>query len=158
MIRVIVLAFLVVAMFLPTAQAEDFECIVGISGTYNIFSQGSEELLPLFRWEESGVMMSKSENKFLDNASVHWEGVNRGFGKKRAGYAFGKIVDPDGDIIIMRSAYTGPGYEAEFLQGTGKYKGIAGSYKGQRMATVKPVMPGTYQNRKNIKGTFELPK
>ncbi len=157
MIRVIVLAFLVVVMFLPTAQAEDFECIVGISGTYSTF-HGSEELIPLLSWKESGVMMSKSENKFLDNASVHWEGINRGTGKKRVGYAFGKIVDPDGDIIIVRTAYTGPGYEAEFLQGTGKYKGITGSYKAQREAAVKPVMPGTYQNRKKIKGTFELPK
>ena len=103
-------------------------------------------------------MMSKSENNFLDYASIHWEGINRGIGKERAGYAFGKIVDPEGDIIIVRSVYTGPGYEAEFLQGTGKYKGITGSYKAQRVAAVKPVMPGTYQNCKNIKGTFELPK
>ena len=157
MIRVIVLAFLVVVMFLPTAQAEDFECIVGVSGTYSTF-HGSEELMPLLRYEESGVMMSKSENKFLNNATLHYEGIQQGLGKKRDGYAFGKIVDPDGDIIIVRSVYTGPGHEAEFLQGTGKYKGIKGSYKAQRVAAGKPAMPGTYQNCKNIKGTFELPK
>ena len=157
MIKFVILAFLAMVMFLPVAQAEEFECIVGVSGTFITF-HGSKELMPLLRYEESGVMMSKSENKFLDNASLHWEGINRGIGKKRAGYAFGKIVDPDGDIIIVRSVYTGPGYEAEFLQGTGKYKGIAGSYKAQRVAAVKPVMPGTYQNCKNIKGTFELPK
>ena len=103
-------------------------------------------------------MMSKSENKFLDNATLHYEGVQQGIGKKREGYCFGKIVDLDGDIIIVRSVYTGPGHEAKFLQGTGKYKGIAGSYKVQRVATGKSVMPGTYQNCKKIKGTFELPK
>ena len=77
MIRVIILAFLVVVMFLPAAQAEDFECIVGVSGTYITF-HGSEELMPLLRYEESGVMMSKSENKFLDNATLHYEGVQQG--------------------------------------------------------------------------------
>lgn len=157
MIRAIILAFLVVVMFIPAAQAEEFECIVGVSGTYSTF-HGSEKLMPLLRYEESGVMMSKSENKFLNNATLHYEGIQQGMGKKRDGYAFGKIVDPDGDIIIVRSVYTGPGHEAEFLQGTGKYKGIKGSYKAQRVAAGKPAMPGTYQNCKKIKGIFELPK
>jgi hypothetical protein len=31
-----------------------------------------------------------------------------------------------------------------------------GGYKAQRVATGKSVMPGTYQNCKKIKGTFEL--
>jgi len=158
MIRAIILAFFVVVMFLPSAQAEEFECIVGVSGTYITF-HGSKELMPLLRYEESGVMMSKSENKFLDNATLHYEGIQQGIsGPQRQGYAFGKIVDMDGDIIIVRTVYTGPGHEAEFLQGTGKYKGITGSYKAQRVAAGKPAMPGTYQTCKEIKGTFELPK
>ena len=56
MIRYFILAFLAMVMFLPVAQAEEFECIVGISGTYITFHE-SEELIPLIRYEESGVMM-----------------------------------------------------------------------------------------------------
>ena len=145
-------------MFLPAAYAgEEFECILCISGTYITFHE-SKELVPLFRGEDSGVMRSKSENKFLDRATLHYEWIQRGMGEKRGGYLFGKIVDLDGDIIVVQSAYKGPGHEAKFLQGTGKYKGITGGYKSQVFARGKPVMPGTYQWCRKIKGTFELPK
>jgi hypothetical protein len=157
MIRFIGIALLCLVMFLPAAYAgEEFECLLCISGTYVTF-HGSEELMPLFRGEESGVMISKSENKFLDNATVYSPWVQRGYGKEREGYFLGKIVDLDGDIIIVGNPYKGLGHEAKFLQGTGKYKGITGSYKAQRVAEGKSVMPGTYQNCKKIEGTFELP-
>lgn len=145
-------------MFLPAAYAgEEFECVLCVSGTLITF-HGSKELMPLLRGEENGLMMSKSKNKFLDNATAHIEWAQRGVGKTREGYMFGKIVDIDGDIIVTGGSYKGPGHEAKFLQGTGKYKGITGSYKAQRVAAGKPVMPGTYQNCKKIKGTFELTK
>jgi len=145
-------------MFLPAAYAgEEFECIQCFSGTYITF-HGSKELMPLARGEDSGIMISKSENKFLDNATHYLEWMQRGFGEKREGYALGKIVDPDGDIIVVGCAYKGMGMEAKFLQGTGKYKGIKGGYKAQKLAESKSVMPGTYQYCRKIKGTFELPK
>jgi hypothetical protein len=145
-------------MFLPAAYAEEnFECTQCCSGTYTMFHE-SKELVPLLRGEDSGIMISKSENKFLDRATLHYEWIQRGGGEKREGYTLGKIVDPDGDIIVVGCAYKGPGHEAKFLQGTGKYKGITGSFKATRLATGKPVMNGTYQWCRKIKGTFELSK
>ncbi len=157
MIRFISMVFLCLVMSLSAAYAEEnFECTQCCSGTGTAF-HGSEELMPIYYWEESGIMISNSENKFLDNATHHYKGVQRGSREKREGYFYGKIMDPDGDIIIVKSSYTYPGHEAKFLEGTGKYKGITGSFKATRLATGKSVMPGTYQNCKKIKGTFELP-
>lgn len=151
-------AVLGLVMFLPAAYAgESFECIQCCSGTYTLF-HGSEELMPLVSWEETGIMMSNSENKFLDNATHHYIGAQRGSDEKREGYFYGRIVDPDGDIIIVGSPYTWPGHEAKFLEGTGKYKGITGSFMATRLATGKSVIQGTYQWCRKITGTYELPK
>ena len=55
-----------------------------------------------------------------------------GTGRKRKGYALFKIIDPEGDIIIGEDTYTGLVRGGKFLQGSGKYKGIKGSFKSQR--------------------------
>ena len=127
------------------------ESVSGFSGI------PSKELMPLVYWEENGIMMSNSESKFLDNATHHYKGVQKGSGEKRNGHFYGKIMDPDGDIIIVESSFTYPGSEAKFLEGTGKYKGITGGFKATRLATGKSIMKGTYQWCRKIKGTFELP-
>ena len=155
--RYIVAAFLALVLSFPVyAMAEDFECTQCCSGTFTLF-HGSKELMPVLYMEESGIMMSNSESKFLDNATHHYKGVQRGFGEKRTGYFYGKIMNQDGDIIIVESSYTYPGHEAKFLEATGKYKGITGGFKATRLATGKSIMKGTYQFCRKIKGTFELP-
>ena len=157
MMRFILMASLGLMIFLPAAYAaESFECTQCCCGTYTLFP-GSEPLMPVMSWEESGIMMSNSENKFLDKATHHYNGVQRGLREKRNGYFYGKIMDPDGDLIILESSFTYPGHHEKFLEGTGKYKGITGGFDAQRLATDKSVMPGTYHLCRKIKAMFEFP-
>jgi len=46
----------------------------------------------------------------------------------------------------------------KFLYGTGKWKGITGTGKFERIARGKAMEPGTFQGCVRNTGTFELPK
>jgi hypothetical protein len=69
-------------------------------------------------------------------------------------------MDPDGDISVAENlrALDGPDTTWNFLQGTGKWKGIKGEGKVRRIASGKPITPGTSQYCTRHIGTFELPK
>ncbi len=156
-------------MSLPAAYAaEEFECIRCYAGTYTTFHYG-KELLTLRGGQEKGIIMSKSDNKFLDNTTVDHEWLQVGSGRKRKGYALFKIIDPEGDIIIGEDSYTGLVRGGKFLQGSGKYKGIKGSFISQRGGDVQRLKrelekrlegfgPIIYRFCRTWKGTFELPK
>jgi hypothetical protein len=149
-------AVLGIFMFLPMAQAaEEFECTICFSGTYTYLHK-SKEVSSLMNWQRTGIVTSESRNKFLANATYHGEGVQVGRGEKKEGYEVGKFVDPNGDLIIIAAPYTGRSYDAKFLQGTGKYKGIKGSYTSKTVSKGRPAMPGTYQRCSRLKGTFEM--
>ena len=74
--------------------------------------------------------------------------------------SYSKLMDPDGDFIIMEGTMA-PG-ETEgnfkFLLGTGKWKGIKGGGKVRAITLDKPIKPGTNQECGRWTGTFELPK
>ena len=74
--------------------------------------------------------------------------------------SYSKLMDPDGDFVILETTMA-PG-ETEgnfkFLQGTGKWKGIKGSGKARAITSGKPITPGTGQGCGRWTGTFELPK
>ena len=74
--------------------------------------------------------------------------------------SYSKIMDPDGDFVIVETATTPDETESNvrFLQGTGKWKGIKGEGKLRRIAAGKPITPGTSQYCTRHIGTFELPK
>ncbi len=157
MIRFILMAFLALVMLLPTAQAEEqFESTSCFAGTFNVF-HGSKDLTPVMSWQGDGILRSHSENKFLDNATCHFEGVQRGGGESRKAESYAKCIDPDGDIVIIEWAATGKQAVGKFMEGTGKYKGIVGGYKSEPIAQGKPPMQGTFASCNEIKGTFELP-
>ena len=145
-------------IFTPaTSFGEEFEFIRCYSGTVT-FMNKNKELPMMFSWKENGIIMSKSENKFLDNATTHLEGVQMGLGKRREGYVVGHFVDPDGDMIAVYGAYKGTVHDGEFNAGSGKYKGIKGRWTSSRVAFgKKPPWPGTYQRCRLLKGTYELP-
>ena len=112
----------------------------------------------MFSYKENGIIMSQSENKFLDNATSHLEGVQVRLGEPREGYSVGHLIDPDGDMIAFYGFYKGLVGKVEFKEGTGKYKGIKGNFTSKRLAfTRKYAWPGTYQRCRVMKGTFELP-
>ena len=133
---------------------EDFEFIRCYSGTWTMMNK-NKELPMMFSYKEDGIIMSKSENKFLNNATTHLEGVQVRLGEPREGYAVGHIIDPDGDMIAMYGLYKGLIGKGEFKEGTGKYKGMKGSFIDKRVAfTKKYSWPGTYQRCRLVKGTF----
>ena len=150
------MAFVCLVMFLPTVQAEDFEATGCYSGEVTLFHK-SKELQPVMHLVGNGIIRSNSENKFLDNVTFHSEGLRRGRGEKQVTAYFSKWTDPDGDIIIAGGYYTGRFLKAKLLEGTGKYKGITGSFTSRPLARGKPAMAGTFQGCTSMKGTFELP-
>ena len=141
-------------MFLPTAQAEEqFETTFCYSGTFTLF-HGSNDLAPVMSFQLNGISRSHSENKFLNNATYHMDGVVRGTQL----LAYVRLIDPDGDILIVERTGTGKEAVGKFLEGTGKYKGVKGGFRIEPIARGKPAMPGTVQECHHAVGTFELRK
>jgi hypothetical protein len=146
----------------PIDAAEQLDITVCYSGT-GISFHDSKEVMPVFSWTQNGIIMSHTPNKMLDGAVVHCEGVQRGtdVSPERTGYALCKIVDDGGHMIIAEIPYSGFVYEVKFLEGTGKWKGIKGALRSERIVRSKPgkgAMPGTYQGCRREKGSFELSK
>ena len=83
--------------------------------------------------------MNKSGNNFLNNAATHCEGLIVG----KLSSPTVKITnyctanDPDGNMLIWGTPETGGLAGQNFLDGTGKYKGIKGSAKAKITANAK---------------------
>ena len=141
--------------------AEQLDITHCYSGTSTSFHD-SKEVMDVSSWTQNGIIMSHTQNKLLDNAVVHCEGVQRGSEPERTGYGFCKIVDDDGNMIIADWPYSGLLTDVKFLEGTGKWKGIKGGIlRSERTVRSKPgkgAMPGTYQGCRREKWTFELSK
>ena len=158
MIRLFMMAFLVLVMFLPAAQAEDCEFTWCYSGTYKVFHD-KKELAPVFGFQDNGITMS--DEKRFNNVTIHCEGVMVGVGENRKGYNLCTCKDVDGDMIIQGGPYSGLIMEFKFIEGTGKWKGITGSFVSHRLVRNTPAQeatPGTYQGCRKNKAKFELPK
>lgn len=152
------MAVLGLVMFPPAADAaEQLDITHCYSGKFSFFHD-SKEVWSVSSWAQSGIIASNHENKILDNAVVHCEGVQRGVGEERKGYGLCKITDADGDLIIAEIPYTGFVYEVKFLEGSGKWEGIKGSLESRRTVRSKPgkgAMLGTYQGSRRERGTFD---
>lgn len=158
MIRFILTAFFGLLMFLPAVHAtQQFETISCYAGT-TAAVHDSKDLTFAMGWKLDGIFMSQSENKFLDNATVHCEGIWRGGGENRRARAYCRIIDPDGDTAMIEWNATGKEAGADFLEGTGKYKGIKASYKSEPLARGKPPTKGTFAGCNTLTGTYELAK
>ena len=131
-------------LFMPsTLFAEYFE-FVECSYTYYTHLHGSSELPIVTNYKQRGVIRSKSENNFLDRSTYIMEGmltrppsdgIYLTFPEGQGRYAI-VIVDNDGDMILgfeygdITRHYlgTGPSLSGEFTDGTGKFKGIKGTF------------------------------
>ncbi len=158
MIRFILLSFVCLVLFLPTAQAEEkYEATICSSGTVTVFHD-SKDLAPVMGISLNGIITSQSEHKFLDNVTGHCEIVWRGAGENRLALGYCRFIDPEGDILIMKWEATGKEAVGTFLEGTGKYKGIKASHKSETFAQGKPPMKGAYASCNKLTGTYELAK
>jgi hypothetical protein len=140
--------------------AEQLDITRCYSGTFTIIDN-SEGIMPVLSWEDSGIIMSNSSNKILNGAVFHEAGIQRGIGPERIGHGLLKIMDNDGDTIIVGGPYTGFSGAWDFLEGTGKWKGVKGSLDSERIVFNKPnrpAMPGTYQTCRHETVTFQLGK
>jgi len=158
MIRFILLAFICLVLFLPTAQAEEkYEATICSAGTITVFHD-SKDLVPVMSISVNSIITSQSEHKFLDNVTGHCEIVWRGVGENAKALGYCRFIDPEGDILIMKWDVTGKEAVGTFLEGTGKYKGIKASHKSEPLARGKPPMKGYLAGCRKLTGTYELAK
>jgi len=141
---------------MPVAQAEtSYDLTNCYSGTATDLYR-TEELI-ILTIDSKGIARSNNENKIFDNSSFHstqiLQIINDGW--KRFGHT--KFMDPDGDYFFVEVS-GGKNADIKFLYGTGKWKGITGTGKFERIARGKAIEPGTFQGCVRNTGTFELPK
>jgi hypothetical protein len=78
-------------------------------------------------------------------------------GEKITETGYYKLMDPDGDLVIAETTRIGTESISRFLHGTGKYKGITGGGKSQRIVFGR-IPPNTAAACSRSVGTFKLPK
>ena len=71
---------------------------------------------------------------------------------------FCKYLYPNGDINIIEWDGKANGGNWKFLLGTGKWEGIKGGGTWSIIQRAKSIAPGTFQNCRMMKGTYELPQ
>ena len=148
--------FLGSAMFIPVALAET---------PYDLTSCYYGTLTPLYKSKEltiltidvRAIVRSNHENKVFDNCSAKSVQIIEIMNGKKKRYGHSKLLDPDGDYIIIEIT-GGQDATQKFLYGTGKWKGIKGNGKFERIARGKSMEPRTFQGCVRNTGTFELPK
>jgi hypothetical protein len=99
----------------------------------------------------------RADNGPLDSMSVECIGAFelRGALYQHKGYCM--YQDPAGDKVYATDASTPQGYTWQFLGGTGKFEGIAGSGTVERLGNMSYVRQGTVQGCRRVLGTYRLP-
>ena len=155
-VSVVVAIVFGLVIHIPVAQAETpFDLTNCYYGTLTVLYKSKE--LTILTSDLRGIARSNHENKVFDNCSFHSVQILQIMnGKlKRSGHT--KFMDPDGDYFFVEVSGGKTG-AVRFLYGTGKWKGITGTGKFERIARGKAMEPGTFQGCVRNTGTFELPK
>jgi hypothetical protein len=157
--RMIIVAIFpfILNVLISIAQAEQpFDFTVCISGTISLLS--TSEGVNVFGTESKGITMSNHQNKAFHNCTYQFMGVGRGPAGRPIGFGYCRLMGTDGNFAIAELSGPPTDLTLKFLQGAGKWKGITGSGKGQRLTSGKPIAPGTFQSCTRYKGTVELGK
>ncbi len=142
-----------------SGAAEELDLTGCFFGNLTVFFE-VKEAKRLSSYSGNGITYSTTDKR-LEDAVYHCEGVGRGSGADYTDYGLCKLVDTDGDTIIYGASDSAGSGELKLLEGTGKWKGITGSFHTERVVGSKPgkgAMPGTFQGCRRWKGAFELPK
>ena len=140
----------------PIAKAETpYDVTSCHSGTIKVL-YGDKEMT-ILSGEGWGIIMSNHENKVFDNCTFHVMAVIQVMGEKTTETSFLKMMDPDGDIVMTEITRVGTESITKFLSGTGKYKGIKGGGKSQRIVYGR-IPPNSAAACSRGIGTIELPK
>lgn len=114
--------------FSSAQSQQTFEVTTCHSGVVRtVFTDKNVTLRSAEGW---GIVMSPG-NKLLDNSSFHVVTAVRTVGQAITETGYIELTDPDGDVILMESSRTSSEHTSRFFHGTGKWKGISGSGKGQ---------------------------
>ena len=81
--------------------------------------------------EGRGIVMSNQGSTALDNSTFQVIATVRAADQTLTEVGYIKLTDPDGDVILMETSRAGAEHTSRFFHGTGKWKGISGSAKGQ---------------------------
>jgi hypothetical protein len=155
-VRAITTITFCLVVFISFAQAEQpYDITSCHSGTTKILYSSKE--LTIVSAEGWGIIMSNHENKFLDNCTFHVITLIQVMPDKIVETGYVKVMDPGGDFVIAETSRVGKEAITKFLHGTGKYKGITGGHKSERIVYGR-IPPDAAAACSRSIGTFELPK
>jgi hypothetical protein len=144
------------AIFIPVTQAEQpYDFTSCHSGTIKTLYSSKE--MTILSGEGWGIITSNHEDKAFDNCTFHVMTLIQVMGEKITETGYYKLMDPDGDLVIAETTRIGTESISRFLHGTGKYKGITGGGKSQRIVFGR-IPPNTAAACSRSVGTFKLPK
>jgi hypothetical protein len=143
-------------LVIPIVQAETpYDITSCHSGTIKTLFADKE--ITIMSGEGWGIIMSNHENKFLDNSTFHVITLIQVMPNKIIETGYVKVMDPEGDLVIAETSRVGIESITKFIHGTGKYKGITGGHKSERIVFGR-IPPDAAAACSRSIGTFELPK
>lgn len=157
-VGVIVLCFVI---FLQVANAEEkpVNFISCRSGPVTILSASKE--LTVYSYDFKGIDQGTKGDMTFNNFTHRCMGLGlRKEGEVPLSKGYCKYMDPDGDFFIVGwDAPFGKNHPLpwNFLQGTGKWKGIKGGGTVITITRGKPIVEGTSQYCIEVTGKYELP-
>jgi len=100
---------------------------------------------------------TRAADKTFDSMSLECIGTfeARSGGSQHKGYCV--YQDASGDKFHGTDSFTPQGYAWEFLGGTGKFQGISGTGKVERLGAMPSVRQGTMQGCRRLVGNYKLP-
>jgi hypothetical protein len=155
-VRAITTITFCLVVFISFAQAEQpYDITSCHSGTIKMLYSSKE--MTILSGEGWGIITSNHENKAFDNCTFHVMTLIQVMGEKTTETGYYKLMDPDGDLVIAEVTRIGTESISRFLHGTGKYKGITGGGRSQRIVFGR-IPPNTAAACSRSVGTFKLPK
>lgn len=155
-VSILVVVAFCFGIYIPVVQAETpydiTNCYYG-----KLTKLYSDKELTIQTSDVRGIARSNHENKVFDNCSFHSAQIIQIMNGKIKRFGHTKFLDPDGDYFFVEVS-GGKAATVKFLYGTGKWKGITGTGKFERLARGKSMEPDTFQGCVRNTGTFELPK
>jgi len=138
----------------PLAQAQQYDFTSCHAGVVKVlFADKDVTVRSAEGW---GIVMSNQANKLFDNAAFHVVTTIRTVGKETSEVGYYKLMDSGGDFVLAEVSRVAGQQASRFFHGTGKWKGITGSGRSERIV-FRMVPPDWAAACSRTVGTFELP-
>ena len=160
MFRLLIICLLFLTLLAPIANAEEkpINIISCRSGTTTMLTASKE--LVIYGFELKGIDQDLKPDKVFANYTHSCVGTGRVSGGKQITKGYCKYMAPDGDFFIV--SFDGPGGAEptpwDYINGTGKWKGVKGGGTVKYITNGKPIVEGTFQSCIEVTGTYEVPQ